>query len=281
LGDSLKISADITNALGESLTQPVNLLSDGKIIATKNYTLRANELKNISFTFLPEVGTHQVSIGNHPPLPVRVYPLRKITYAQKDLRTFCSATAKPCQYDYSAEKNSFTVTARGTDFLHAEDSYGTIFLPKAIKGNFVAVVKIAGLGKDVSDWFRYGIFVRNSLLKDEVTGKGTPGSFLMFSTPKRHGAQWDEFGDGSMHNSKSFNYNTDHPFPVWLKVVRHGNSFSGYYSLDGKTWLLSRESGNLTGVSETLDIGVAAGTNDQKPSMVRFEDLHVWVEAAR
>jgi len=129
----------------------------------------------------------------------------------------------------------------------------------------------------VSDWFRFGIFVRNNLAK---TGneKGSPGSFLIFSTPKRHGAQWDEFGDGSMHNSRSFNYTSDYPFPLWLRMVRHGDRLSGYYSFDGKNWILSRESGNIAGIAHTLDIGLAAGTNDQKPSMVRFEDFQVWVE---
>lgn len=28
-------------------------------------------------------------------------------------------------------------------------------------------------------------------------------------------------------------------FPCWLKLVRHGNSFTGYESLDGKTWMVS------------------------------------------
>jgi hypothetical protein len=278
LGDSLKVSANIKNTLEEPLNQTVNFFTDGKIISTRNISFRAGESKKVIFSFLPEAGNHDVTIGNHPPLSVRVYPLKKISYGQNDLQTFCSMTAKPCQYDYSVEKNSYSITARGTDFLHAEDSYGTIYLPQAVKGNFVATAKIIELGKDVSDWFRFGIFVRNNLAKDEKTGRGSAGSFLMFSTPKRNGAQWDEFGDGSMHNSKSQNYNVDNPFPVWLKLVRHGDKFSGYFSLNGKTWILCRESGNIAGVTQTLDIGLAAGSNDQKPSMVKFEDFNIWVE---
>jgi regulation of enolase protein 1 (concanavalin A-like superfamily) len=278
LGDSLKVSAEIKNTLQEPLSQAVSFVADGKIIVTRNILFRANELKTVTFSLLPEAGNHEVTIGNHPPLTVRVYPLKKIIFGQKDLQTFCSSTAKPCQYEYSTEKNSFSITARGTDFLHAEDSYGTIYLPKAVKGNFVATVRIVELGKDVSDWFRFGIFARNDLVKDEKTGKGSAGSFLMFSTPKRNGAQWDEFGDGSMHNSKSMNYNLENPFPVWLKVVRHQDRFSGYYSLDGKSWVLCRESGDIAGLAKTLDIGLAAGSNDQKSSMIRFEDFQIWIE---
>ena len=146
------------------------------------------------------------------------------------------------------------------------------------KGNFVATVKVVDLGKEVSDWFRFGIFVRNNLDKTNRTDKDLAGSFLVFSTPKRSGTQWDEFGDGSMHNSRSLNYTREHPFPLWLKMVRHGDRLSGYYSFDGKSWILSRESGNLSGIAQVLDIGLAAGTNDQKPSAVKFEDFQLWME---
>lgn len=100
----------------------------------------------------------------------------------------------------------------------------------------------------------------------------------MFSTPKRHGAQWDQFGDGSIHNTKSFNYEKEQPFPVWLKVVREGAVFSGYYSYDGVHWNLSRKSTPLPKLNAVMDIGLAAGTNDQRPSRVVFEDFKLLVE---
>ena len=130
----------------------------------------------------------------------------------------------------------------------------------------------------MSEWFRAGIFVRNNLTDSNESEKGSLGSFLIFSTPKRVGSQWDEFGDGSMHNTKSKNYNRKNPFPVWLKLVRHGNSFSGYYSFDGLKWKLSRASGLLPGLDKEMDIGIAAGTNDQKLSKVVFEDFQLIVE---
>jgi hypothetical protein len=278
LGDSVKIAVTVKNVWPEQKDQKIDLSVNNKIIASKLISFQADETKEIDFCFLPGAGTHAVAIGNHPPLSIRVYPVKKINFKQADLQTFCTITAKPCEYEYSVEKNSYRITARGTDFLHAEDSYGTIFLPKSVTGNFVATVKISELGVAVSDWFRFGIFVRNNLAKKSDSDQGSPGSFLVFSTPKRHGAQWDEFGDGSMHNSKSFNYTSDQPFPLWLKMVRHGDRISGFYSFDGKNWILSRESGQITGITRTLDIGLAAGSNDQKPSMVKFEEFELWVE---
>ncbi len=278
LGDSLKVSIAVKNVTSEQKDQKISLVVNEKIVASKNGSFLIGESKTIEFSFVPEFGLQMVSIGNQPPLKIRVFPIKEILFTQADFHTFCAATAKPCEYEYNVEKNCYRITARGTDFMHAEDSYGTIFLPKAVNGNFVATVKIVELGPEVSDWFRFGLFVRNDLVKKEGVTKGSPGSFLVFSTPKRHGVQWDEFGDGSMHNAKSFNYTRDHPFPLWLKMVRHGDRLSGYYSFDGKNWILSRESGNISGMAKTLDIGLAAGSNDQKPSMVRFEDFQVWRE---
>ena len=277
-GDSIRVSITIKNMSSGIVDQKTDLMLNDNVVASKRSNLQPEESRNITFSFFTGPGLQSVSAGNQPPQSVRVFPVKKINFGQKDMQTYCSVTAKPCEYEYNVGQNNFRITARGTDFLHAEDSYGTIFLPKAAKGNFVATVKIVELDKEVSDWFRFGIFVRNNLVKTDPSGKGSAGSFLVFSTPKRSGAQWDEFGDGSMHNSRSLNYTRDHPFPVWLKLVRHGDSFSGYFSFDGKNWTLSRESGNLAGINPILDIGLAAGSNDQKPSMVRLEDFQLWLE---
>jgi len=278
LGDSLFISAEAQNVRNENITQNIELLIDGKVIASKKIDFSANEPKPVRFSFLPEVDSHSVTIGNLEPLQIKVYPVRKVDLAGSVFSTYCTATAKPCSFDFDVRKNHFEITAAGTDFLHAEDSYGTIYLKGAVEGNFTAIVKVVGFSEGISEWFRAGIFVRNDLSKSPETKDGKLGSFLLFSTTKRCGAQWDEFGDGCMHNTKSKNYGVDQPLPVWLKLVRHGNRFSGYYSLDGKNWIVSRESGEIPGLAKTMDIGLAGGANDQKVSRVIFEDFQLWLE---
>jgi hypothetical protein len=61
-------------------------------------------------------------------------------------------------------------------------------------------------------------------------------------------------------------------------MERHGDSFSGYYSFDGEYWVLSRSSGEITGLGKSMDIGLAAGTNDQRPALVQFENFKLVVE---
>jgi hypothetical protein len=277
-GDSVEISAEAMNMRAEALSQKVVLTIDGKVAATKAIAFQENDSKQISFSILPSLGTHTITIGDQPPLKVHVYPVQKIDIAKASFLTYTTTTAKPSKFNFNTQQNHFEITAAGTDFLHAEDSYGTIYLKQAIEGNFVATVKVVGFSEGISEWFRAGIFVRNDLTKGDGKKPATLGSFLLFSTTKRYGAQWDEFGDGCMHNTKSKNYGVDNPIPVWIKLVRHGNSFTGYYSFDGKNWTISRVSGDIPGMAAKMDIGLAGGANDQKVSTVTFEDFQISVE---
>ena len=277
-GDSLIVSVNVQNLRNEKAKQKIELIDKGKTVVGKELNFEKLETKTVRFAVLPEIGNHSLSVGSLPSMEIRVYPVKKIEIDKANFLTYCSTTAKPGKFNFDAQKNHFEISAAGTDFLHGEDSYGTIFLKGAVEGNFVASVKLVAFSENISEWFRAGIFVRNDLAKSNSSERGSIGSFLMFSTTKRSGAQWDEFANGCMHNSKSKNYTMDNPIPVWLKVIRHGNKFSGYYSFDGKTWTLSRESGDIPGLAAKMDIGLAGGSNDQRVSKVTFEDFQLWVE---
>ncbi len=277
-GDSLKVTVKAENMREEKIRRTVTLQIDGKNAVALPVEFEKREAKKLIFSCPVTVGKHMVTIEGLSPCEVNVYPVKKIDISKSRFLTYCSTTALPCNFEFSERKDHFEITASGTDFLHAEDSYGAIYLNKLIEGNFVATVKVVGFSKDISEWFRAGIFVRNDIAKSHTSEPGSLGSFLLFSTTKRCGAEWDEFANGCMHNTKSKNYGVENPLPVWLKLVRHGNRFSGYYSFDGKNWILSRESGEIPGLALKMDIGLAGGANDQRPSTVMFEDFQLLVE---
>ena len=120
------------------------------------------------------------------------------------------------------ENDTYKITAGGSDFFHAEDSYAAIFMKK-IKGDFVATVKINKFGDRTHEWFRAGLFVRNDMTQSFDTQPGSKGSMLLFGTPGRAGINYDEFGNGCMHKANSQNLPEDIEFPIWLKLTRHGN----------------------------------------------------------
>ena len=278
MGDSIIISVEAQNIRAERVTQKVKMIVDGQTSLTKEVNFRERETKKITFSCIAQSGLHQVTIADNPPLKITVYPVRPVNLIKASFLTYCSPTAKPGTFNFEPDKNHFEIKAAGTDFLHGEDSYGTIYLRGAIGGNFVATVKVSGFSDGISEWFRAGIFVRNDLSKNSTSKNNALGSVLLFSTTKRCGMQWDEFGDGCMHNSRSKNYGVDKPIPLWLKLVRHGNSFTGYYSFDKKDWIISRESGDIPGLSKKMDIGLAGGANDQKVSTVIFDEFNLEVE---
>ena len=276
-GSPINISCSVQNVRNQDRNESVDLKVDGKIWEAQTITLSQKENRRVTFSAVLSVGKHKVAIGDLPPVHVSVWEMETVNLSENDFLTYCSGTAQPCEFDLG--NDSFEITASGTDFLHAEDSYGAIYLKKAIHGNFIATVKIIGFGERVSDWFRAGIFLRNDISKSHETEPGSLGSVLMFTTPGRAGLQWDEYGDGSMHNAKSYNYPEGSTLPpVWLKMERHGDSFSGYYSFDGEYWVLSRSSGEITELGKSMDIGLAAGTNDQRPALVQFENFKLVVE---
>ena len=131
-------------------------------------------------------------------------------------------------------------------------------------GDFVATAKISAFGNRTSEWYRTGLFVRNDISKSFDVDRGSLGSVLMFSTPGRAGIEYDEFGNGCMHKASSVNLPENSPTPMWVRLERHGDRFTGYLSLDGKTWMVKRQTSQIPGIEKAIDLGLAAGSPDQK-----------------
>jgi len=277
-GEGVKVGALITNLRSGEQLIDAHLYLDERIFGTKSISLIGQASKRVEFTILPEKGIHTVRIGNTLPKTIKVYGNRAIDITNTDLLTYCSATAQPYEIDIDQEKNKYIIKAAGSDFFHAEDSYATVYLKKKVKGNFVATVKVTQFGNRTHEWFRAGLFARNEMVRSFDTQAGSVGSVLMFTTPGRAGIQWDEFGDGCMHKASSENLLENNPFPAWLRLVRHGNSFSGYLSYDAKTWHFAKHTGTVPGLAEAIDIGLAAGSCDQVPYWVEFNDFTLIVE---
>ncbi|MBM3240616.1 right-handed parallel beta-helix repeat-containing protein [Candidatus Poribacteria bacterium] len=279
VGEEIIVSATVENVRDYQNSDDVNFYMDGKVIDSKSITLLPRKSEKVSFRAKPEKGIYKVGIGNTTPVIVEVYPHHAVDIAKCELQTHCSGTARPCEFKMDKANNCYTIIAGGTDFLHAEDSYGAIYLKGVIKGNFVATLKVAQFAENVNPWYRAGIFVRNDIAKSHETEPGSLSSVLMYTTPKLSGFQWDEFGDGCMHKCGDRSiYETENPFPVWLKLVRHGDTFTGYTSCDGVNWGEPKHSTPIPGWADAMDIGMAAGTIDQVPALVVLEDFTLEVE---
>jgi regulation of enolase protein 1 (concanavalin A-like superfamily) len=275
-GEKLTATAIAKNLTTKPEKMTASLFLDNRSIVSQPIELKGNETKEIRFDIEPPVGSHTLRIENSSEKQLAVFEASALDISKMVIHQYCSAKAKPYAIEADAGKNRFTITACGSDFYHAEDSYASAYV-KGIKGDFVATVKISSFGDRTHEWFRSGLFVRNDISQSFDVQPGSKGSVLVFGTPGRAGIEYDEFANGCMHKASSQNLPENSKTPLYLKMVRHGNSFSGYISLDGKNWIIERRTEDIPGIAGSIDLGLAAGGPDKRPYHVEFSDWKIEV----
>jgi regulation of enolase protein 1 (concanavalin A-like superfamily) len=275
-GEKVKVTATARNLTSSIQKTTSSLFLDNREIENHPVELKENESIAISFEIAPPPGNHRIRVGNSNEKTLDVFESRSIDISRMEIKKYCSAKAKPYEIEADNKANRFKITAGGSDFFHAEDSYAAAYI-KGIKGDFVATVRISQFGNRTHEWFRSGLFVRNDISKSFDAQPGSKGSVLVFGTPGRAGIEYDEFANGCMHKASSQNLPENSKTPIYLKMVRHGNSFSGYISLDGKNWIIERRSVDIPGIAESVDLGLAAGGPDKKQYAVEFSDWKIEV----
>jgi regulation of enolase protein 1 (concanavalin A-like superfamily) len=275
-GENLRVTAVATNLQTVDIQSDIILFANGKELKREPVKFKSNESKEVSFDIIPAVGNYPLRIGNSDEVIIKVLKCNEINMAKQKLYTYLSPKSKPAGVEVVQKDNRYIVKASGWDFYHAEDAYATVYL-KQLKGDFVSTVKIAAFGNRTSEWYRSGLFVRNDISKSFDVDRGSVGSVLMFSTPGRAGIEYDEFGNGCMHKASSENLPENSPTPIWIRLERHGDRFTGYVSLDGKNWIIKRQTNQIPGIGKAVDIGLAAGSPDQKQYTVTFEEWKIKV----
>ncbi len=276
-GENIVVSATAKNLQKTNLRSVVRLYADKREIKSQIISLKPMEEKEVQFEITPEAGVYPVHIENTPEIMLRVSDSKELDLKKEKLLTYISAKAKPANVEFGQLSGSYKITASGSDFFHAEDAYAAVYV-RQLKGDFIATVKVTSFGEKTEAWFRAGLYARNDITRSFDVSKGSLGSVLMFTTPNRAGIEYDEFGDGSMHKAASENLPENTNLPVWLKLERHGKTYSGYVSVDGKSWIIKRKSTPLPGLTEAVDLGLAAGSSNGKPYNVTFSDWSVKVE---
>jgi hypothetical protein len=136
--------------------------------------------------------------------------------------------------------NGFDITAGGADIWGVKDEFTFVYLEHT--GDFDIATRIEGLTA-ANLYTKAGLMAREEL---------TPGSRHIFfqvfpdNRSRNHNNGGYEFQyrqqkDGEMKAIYPESYEGTPVFPVsypntWIRLQRTGNTFTGYYSTDGKTW---------------------------------------------
>ncbi|HJP74357.1 MAG TPA: NEW3 domain-containing protein [Pseudonocardiaceae bacterium] len=142
------------------------------------------------------------------------------------------------------------IAGQGADIWGSVNEYSAVYLPGAERDGTVATVEVTSQ-EDTAPWAKAGIIVRN-----DVAGAGTSGGYvLLAATPgNAYILDSDVNGDGQLDTQSGAGTATS--YPSWLKLVRSGSTYTGYYSTDDVNWV---EVGATTvpSAAASQDVGVA------------------------
>ena len=170
-------------------------------------------------------------------------PVAAFSPVQPPDRTHASTSAW-----FGQSGGNYAIWSGGADMWVGTDQFGTIYQPGSDTSDTTAITEVTSQG-DTSAWAKAGIVARNDLTAS------SPGYAMVAVTPGNGCAfQWDGTGGGQLNQSATTG---DSVYPMWLKLVRSGSTFTGYCSTDGSAWT---EVGSATvpGTAATGDLGVFA-----------------------
>ncbi|HKD42046.1 MAG TPA: NEW3 domain-containing protein [Myxococcaceae bacterium] len=184
---------------------------------------------------------------------------------QMPYRRFASSsgTARFAQLD-----NQFGIIANGRDVWTSRDEYGAIYLAGGVGPQTVATVKVT-YQERTSDWAKAGIMVRNAI---DRAGSAAGYVILVVSPDHGYALQWDSDGNGFLDHDVNLGTTV---YPSWLKLVRDGDVFTGYYSTDGSNWN-TVGSATIATAATSQDVGMfTTAHNASVQGEVHFADFVV------
>jgi Alpha galactosidase A/NPCBM-associated, NEW3 domain of alpha-galactosidase/Alpha galactosidase C-terminal beta sandwich domain/Carbohydrate binding module (family 35) len=180
---------------------------------------------------------------------------------QAPYQTYSSAADAPAVFGQSGQE--FGISGGGADLYSGTDAYSAIY-QKGSAGSTATITTEVTSQQGMTGFAKAGIIVRN-----DMTGSGTtPEGAILFESPSG-GIQleWDNNSGNFIDQVTPPNGTIPESLPVWLELVRNGDSYTGYYSLDGTSWLLVGTA-TVPGQAATQDAGMfvtshAAGSPGQ------------------
>jgi regulation of enolase protein 1 (concanavalin A-like superfamily) len=148
--------------------------------------------------------------------------------------------------DASYAAGLFTVTGSGSDIWTGGDAFHFVY--QSLNGDGTIVARVASLA-NTSGWAKVGVMIRESL--------NANATFALMALTPTNGAvlQYRSATDGGCYSDPASG-----AAPAWVKLVRAGNTFTGYVSTDGTNWT-SAGSTTIT-MAANVSVGLAVTAHD-------------------
>jgi len=150
---------------------------------------------------------------------------------------------------YNSSSGLFTVGGIGSDIWGTSDQFHYVYQP--FNGNGAIIARVASEA-NTNAWAKAGVMIRNSTNpKDQYA--------FMLLAPSGTGVDF-HYRTASGASAASIGNTTGPTAPYWVKVVCSGNTYTGYYSTNGTTWI-QKGSVTMTMGANPL-IGLAVCSHD-------------------
>lgn len=118
---------------------------------------------------------------------------------------------------------TITLRAAGNDIWDNADAFR--FVQRPLRGDGTLIARVTAF-QNTNPWAKAGLMIRESLEPD------APNVYVLLTG--EHGAtfQWRESAGGATQFASSLPAQA----PVWLRITRTGDTFTGYVSSDGAQW---------------------------------------------
>ncbi len=202
---------------------------------------------NITFTSTTNLAGLAVTSGNaaqSQTVNFNSFSATPMNFASQDIGG--PAIAGSATYDPTT--GNWTVNGGGGDIWNSEDQFN--FTSQSFTGSGSIIAQVNSQ-TDTNVWAKAGVMFRN----DSTAGAAfadvivSPGEGVAF--------QWRNIAGGQCGNAQI----TGLTAPVWVKLTRVGDSFSGYYSTNGTTWTQVGTSQNVY-IGQTALAGLAVTAHD-------------------
>jgi regulation of enolase protein 1 (concanavalin A-like superfamily) len=141
---------------------------------------------------------------------------------------------------------TISMTASGADIFGTADAFRYDY--QTLDGDGQIIARVASLGAS-DPWAKAGIMIRN----DNSAGSKQVSLFITSNA----NAVFERRFSQSAATSTTV---VPAAAPQWVKLVREGNTFSSYTSVDGKTWTLVGTT--VVTMNSTVEIGLAVTSHD-------------------
>ncbi len=151
------------------------------------------------------------------------------------------------------------VQGDGADIGGSRDAFHFVYVP--LRGDGELTAKVAGM-ITANAWAKAGVMVRETLAAGSPYGAAilTYGNGVVFQArTATNGSTTTKAGNG-------------HRVPLWLRVVRRGETIVGYYSLDGVNW--TQQGAETVAMNPDVYIGFCVTSHTVgTPCTAVFEDV--------